>query len=455
MTAAFFSKGFHHLDEHFQILEFAGLKLGLTLPSDLPWEFSSQIRSTFQPFIVVLIHRLIALFNLDDPFFVAFILRFMSGVLSWFTFMSLLKTFGKEIPEKWFSRLTVPFSLFFSIAIYNGVRFSSENWGGIFFALGLCWALQVKSRILAPAFFSGVLLGISFLSRFQMGLMIFGLILWLIVIKKETWSRLLVGALGFCFILFLGTFLDHFFYGGWPLTFWNYFEQNLLLGKAAQFGVQPWHEYFRLLFLKFLPPFSLSLIVGLLAFFYFYPRHVISFSLAPFLLVHLMIGHKEARFLFPLLYFFPVILGLGYSALYQQLNPSEKVRWFLRGCLRFFWIVNSFFLILVMFHPASKDTELYEAIYRARPQKLIFSKTNPFNQFGLDLKYYRPRGLEIVSGNETSELESGVKTLVATLDLNREIPEDREVYRSAPKWLERFNFNHWLQRTKLWVVFWQ
>jgi len=34
--AALFSVGYHHFDEHFQIMEFAGLKLGLNQESAMP-----------------------------------------------------------------------------------------------------------------------------------------------------------------------------------------------------------------------------------------------------------------------------------------------------------------------------------------------------------------------------------------------------------------------------------
>ena len=39
-----FSLGYFHFDEHFQILEFALLKLNLTTAGNLPWEYQSQIQ---------------------------------------------------------------------------------------------------------------------------------------------------------------------------------------------------------------------------------------------------------------------------------------------------------------------------------------------------------------------------------------------------------------------------
>ena len=52
------SSGFHQIDEHFQILEFAAFKLGLTNQGELPWEYSAQMRPALQPAIVVLIYKI-------------------------------------------------------------------------------------------------------------------------------------------------------------------------------------------------------------------------------------------------------------------------------------------------------------------------------------------------------------------------------------------------------------
>lgn len=448
LIAAFFSKGFHHFDEHFQILEFTGLKLGLLNANELPWEYHAKMRSSLQPSIAFLIHKLLAGLNLETPFRVALVLRWLSALLSWTAFCFLLKDFGKEIPEEWLKALVLPLTFFFWLSVYNGVRFSSENWGAIFFLFGLC------SR--KNPFWSGMLLGVSFLARFQMGLMIFGLGLWLFLIKKEKISRLIWMGVGFNLFLLLGLLLDRWFYGVWSLTFWNYLNENIFIGKAAQFGVQPWHEYFRILFVDLIPPFSVLFIFSLFSFFWLYPKHVFSFCLLPFLFVHMLLGHKEARFLFPLLYFFPIIIGLSFSSLFTKFVKGPKPGFVLKFLWGMFWIVNCLVLLAVVFQPADKDTELYEKIYRANPKRLIFTKDNPYMRAGFNLRYYQPPGLEVLSSDNPKATEEKVaRTLIATLNFTSDVPEDRVVYRSAPSWIRRFNYNQWIDRTRLWVLFWQ
>jgi phosphatidylinositol glycan class B len=93
VVTAYFSTGFHHWDEHFQILEFAGYKLGITPAKDLPWEFAARIRPALQPLIVVLSHHLFGLFGSSDPFAITFFLRLLSAALSFTAIMLMLRAF--------------------------------------------------------------------------------------------------------------------------------------------------------------------------------------------------------------------------------------------------------------------------------------------------------------------------------------------------------------------------
>ena len=83
ILTSYFSVGYHHFDEHFQILEFAGLKLDLTTQSELPWEYHSQMRAALQPAIVVGAHAAFRVLGLaENPFTIAFLLRCTSAILS-------------------------------------------------------------------------------------------------------------------------------------------------------------------------------------------------------------------------------------------------------------------------------------------------------------------------------------------------------------------------------------
>ena len=130
LILAVFSVGYYHPDEHFQILEFAGLKLNLTRPEYLPWEYHFMMRPAIQPAIVVMIHKLFGLFGSSNPFVITVFLRIMSGALSFAAMWMIYRRYAADIMEaalqKWF--LLLSFLLWF--ALYNGVRFSSETWSG-------------------------------------------------------------------------------------------------------------------------------------------------------------------------------------------------------------------------------------------------------------------------------------------------------------------------------------
>ena len=51
IVTAWFSNLFYFPDEHYQVLEFMGHKLGITPASALPWEFHQRIRPWLQPAI--------------------------------------------------------------------------------------------------------------------------------------------------------------------------------------------------------------------------------------------------------------------------------------------------------------------------------------------------------------------------------------------------------------------
>jgi phosphatidylinositol glycan class B len=143
IITAIFSTGYHHYDEHFQILEFAGLKLNLIAAQNLPWEYLYQIRPAVQPAMVVVLYRFFHLLGIESPFLIAFLFRLLSAALAFLSMHMIYKmykdTIANETLQKWF--LVLSFFLWF--AMYSGVRFSSENWSGSIFIIAFVLSEQV------------------------------------------------------------------------------------------------------------------------------------------------------------------------------------------------------------------------------------------------------------------------------------------------------------------------
>jgi len=223
LVTALFSSGYHQFDEHFQILEFAGLKLALAEPNDLAWEYHYQTRAAIQPAIVVLLYSLFSLAKITDPFIIVTFLRLLSGLLSFLSIHLFYKAYRRSIEDillqKWF--LLLSFLLWF--AVYNNVRFSSENWSGSIFLIAYSLFFLQKSENRSHYFLIGFLFGLAFLFRYQVGLLIAGFMLWLFCIQKGNLFLSILLSTGIILSITLGLLIDCWYYGDWTLTAWNYF----------------------------------------------------------------------------------------------------------------------------------------------------------------------------------------------------------------------------------------
>ena len=142
---AIFSTGFHHFDEHFQILEFLNAKLGKTPIKELPWEFHHQMRSWTQPGLYLLMAKFWSLLSIEDPFFWVFSFRLLTSLVGWISLCSLCLAvfflFKENIKRKW---AIILLNLTWYIP-YIQTRPSSEGLGSNVFILGLSmmiWGLM-------------------------------------------------------------------------------------------------------------------------------------------------------------------------------------------------------------------------------------------------------------------------------------------------------------------------
>lgn len=456
---ALFSTGYHHFDEHFQILEFASLKLNMATENDMPWEYAAQMRSALQPFFVATLYKLFSIVDQVNPFALATFLRLLSAVFAFFCIWRLIQTFGKTLSENYRKALLFPLSFFLWFAVYNGVRFSSENWSVMLLIAAVSLLMNIKADNYRKFLLAGLLLGFAFLLRFQTGFMILGLVMWLLFIKKEKIASLFLIAAAIMSVVAIGVILDKWFYGAWTLSCWNYFDQNILQDKVSGFGVYPWWWYLSETFLNTIPPFSLVYLLGLLIFFVLHPKHLFTFILIPFLLIHFYIGHKEMRFLFPVIYFLPLCIAFSIQAVNQKWGVALLEQRTFRFFFSAFWLVNFAMLLVVIFKPADSYIALYETIYNryTAPTKLYGLNENPYHRV-LDIHFYKRANLSLNLINSTSEIQAGKDSIVLLATTDRNAAEQltqahKLIYSGLPEWVRAFNYNRWLDRTKIWYVY--
>jgi GPI mannosyltransferase 3 len=463
LLAAFFSVGYHQCDELFQVYEFAGYKLGLNNPSELPWEFGERMRSGLQPFIVYVFTKGLNIVSIQNPFTISFVLRSIQSLLSFMVTLLFIRVVEKEIRSPKLQLWLYSASLLAWCMPYFHVRFSSENFSATLFLWAL--ALLLKNLSESPKqktfLLTGFLFGLSFVCRFQICFMIAGLFAWLIFIKKVQLRFIIAAFSGILIALILGLIIDKWFYGIWVLSWWNYIDLNLFHDKASFFGRQPFYYYFSEALIQMIPPFSLFIIVSLIAFWIRFKSHVITWITLPFILLHFFVSHKELRFLFPVLYFLPFMVVFYLQSLEKVDN---KVLRFLRhkSFIRLALLVNTVALVAFVFRPADNVSPALKKIYDLAQEKkvlLIYENKNPYNKKA-SLNYFRNTKITMVELNSDTLSNNKIAHVYYFSERFNEgerITKGRNkyvrIYSNFPPWSSYFNFNGWLDRAVTFSIY--
>lgn len=381
LLASVFSVGMIYPDEHFQTLEFASYKAGHTSVEALPWEFGARIRPWLQPSIYYALIQFWRLLHWEDPFFWAFTFRLLSALL---TFLALRQAsfaiphWIKDSPKQRIALWAMWLAFFVPML---AARTSSETLSGVFVLLSLSGlTLHFQERGL---FLAGLLFGVAFQFRYQIGFMGLGIFLWLWFIRHAPARLFLLFTMGILGATLMGALVDRWGYGSWTFTAWNYLRVNLLEGKAASFGVLPFWGYFPLAWQDIVKPFGLVLFVGTLLGWRQMPKSLITWTTVPFFLAQCFIGHKESRFLYPMAHL-AVILSVAGLAEFAARVP----RWILGT----FVSLNLIAFLILTFRPLQSEFSILRWIRSAPETALFYVEQNPY-EIAPPLKaefFYRP-----------------------------------------------------------------
>lgn len=470
LTACWFSVGFHQGDEHFQLLEFAGYKLDFISAEQLPWEFEERMRPATQPAIAYAIHRLCGVWGEVNPYYFACLLRLISAVGFLFLATNVYKRFADRMPTERLLGWLALGLLFNWCSVYSGIRFSGENWAGMAFAFGLLLyptAVPERADTFTPAktggalacFGAGLLFGLAFLFRYQVAIMVLGFGAWLLFIARERWPRLGLVVLGGLVALALGTLLDRWFYGEWVIAPWHYLRSNLIEGKAATFGSAPWWDYFRMVFERGVPPLSLLYIAAPLWFAWRFRRDPLTWMMVPFLLVHFLLSRKDARFLFPLLPFLPVMIMAGAIALRRKYGKGLFNRKGVSGSVKLLGGINLAILLTVLFRPMISEVKVNKFVWDnyTEPVSLFADGRHVFTYADLTLHFYqRPGKVTIYRTEDRAEWpKCGTPVCLYSQFTRTPTPPKnaRLVYTTRPEWADGLGLKDWLDGMKWWAVY--
>jgi phosphatidylinositol glycan class B len=468
VIAAWYTTGYHHPDEHFQIWEFAHYKMGRISSSSLPWEFPAQMRPGLQPFLAYSVIRTFEVLGFKDPFLQVFFTRLACGLAALWVYWSWTRWLSKDFINPHSIRWMRIGLLFFWLMPYLNVRFSSENTSAICFFGGLLVLLKAlegpNGRKPIGLLTAGLLLGLSFFFRYQIAFAGIGLGAWLIWLKRpnlSAWFWLITGAL---ISLFIGLAADVWLYDDWVFAPYNYFFSNIVEGKAATFGVSPFWWYFTELPVALVPP--LSVVLLLLAGYGIYkrPSHVFSWILIPFVLVHSMVAHKEVRFLFPMAITFFFFAAAGWEAFAAHKKVSAV---WLRG-FQALLIINALLLVSRIFIPAKELAAYAKFLWywaEKHPESTVyFVKPAPVRNYPLNMPFYiHPNQIQQSwytddrYHNDTSTLNTGdVFFFTNVMDPKPQAPpgfELNRVYHYYPDWVRQNNANDWQSRTRIYEAY--
>lgn len=407
ILTAYFSVGYFHADEHYQVIEFAGLKAGWNTPGELAWEYHTQIRSALLPTLAYWIFSLNSLFHITDPYTSLFVLRLFSGILCLFALVFFYRKSSiflfKDLETGSFLPLTYLVLLLLTWYIpFLSVRFSSETWSAIcmLFALGFYFDSTKHNY---TSLLIGALFGLAFLFRFQLAFGLIGIGVYHLLYGKEKLRTTGQILLGFSIILLMGVFIDRWFYSKWVFTSWNYFwlffESHVLTNTESSFGVSS--RYYFLEALYQLPTHFMGLIwmICFVVALIFRPKNPVMWFIVPFVLVHSLISHKEERFLFPIVFLFPFFVLSAFILVYQ----SQKLRKIFRP-LVYTVTAGLFFTNAVgLFYMTTKSaglgrseiTQYIHTHYGSKNIHLINTPfANPYNPWGsLPENYYLEKAM--------------------------------------------------------------
>jgi phosphatidylinositol glycan class B len=472
VAAAVSSDSVFQIDEHFQVVEFASERLGITPAPALTWEHGARIRPWLQPAALAGIARGLGAVGVTDPFTLLAAFRLASGLLSWAALAALLLAVRAWLPSPRWRRVA-----YLSLALpyfvpYLAARLSSESGSTTFLVLALAALLPLASGPAGEAgrpvsrgrlLGAGVALGLAFEFRFQAGVAVAGMLLWLLVHDRDRWRTVATVVAGMVPPLVLGFLVDAWGYGAPEIVPWRYLAVNLLEGKAASFGTSPFLAYTWFLAGLF-PPFGLALLLGLGLLWWRFPRHLLTWATLPFVAVHSAIGHKEIRFLFPVL----PLAALGVVLLLAAPSPARRgERWIGRamGFLwlgRVTWALDAVALLVLCLLPSTDNLELQRFFHRhaREPARWVaLSDPRTFHRHGTPFLWPRPMPpIELVADAASLEaaLDRGPLPVMVTakhpLPPGAEALLDRRgtlVFTSLPPWLARANLFGWLDRADM------
>ncbi|MBL7738263.1 MAG: hypothetical protein JNK14_03530 [Chitinophagaceae bacterium] len=389
IIVAFTATGSYHPDQHFQVIEFSSYQTGEPNGAAAVWEFHNPIRPTVQIYLFSAWHKVMGFLGITDPYSELTILRIVLGLFMFVLFNAIALYYFRNGKRNtlYLVLLILNFSWFLP---YTKVLFSSEIMSALFFFGALLWYDRKKNNNPGFAFLLliGFLFSLSFYLRFQAGFFLAGFGIWLVWFGKKA-SHIWPLATGFIIGALLNTWLDYAFYHRLVITPYEYYYSNIVNKRAASFGTSSFLRYIGLFIaVMSVPPLSIFLLYYAIKGFFKNYKHILFLTTMVFIIGHCLVGHKEERFMFPVLFVLPVWIGWGLPAFESYYSSCKKgIRYFINGVLILSIALNFTLLALLIFNPYAQSIHFTEQLHQRfengdSPVTIYYLKRSPFETPG-------------------------------------------------------------------------
>jgi len=282
----------------------------------LPWEFRDGARSWLFPGALAAIWKLAAGLGVDSSLTLVGLARLLmvaSSVVA-IVFAAKLAAFS----HGWRAGLAAAVILAtFPPSVAFAYRAMSETASAPLIVLGTWLLWQRKERL---ALYAGLAIGVACLLRYQNAL--FALVFALMLVPQRRFRE----ALEFCSmglgVLLFGGLLDWITWGRPFHSLITYFQFNLVIGGASDFGVEPFSFYITTLWSSTGPvvvPLAVLFLIGAVA------EPILGGAVAIFVLAHSVLPHKELRFLMPSFPLLATVVAVGIERVLRRFTVPWPV----------------------------------------------------------------------------------------------------------------------------------
>ena len=260
--------------------------------------------------------------------------------------------------------------------------------------------------------------------------------------------------------MLIGIGTDIWLYGKFTLPAYNYFVSNIIDDKAAYWGTSPWWYYFAETMKTAVPPVSVLLLLFLAIGLWVGRKNLLVWCLVPFLLAHMAVGHKELRFMFPMLLPVLVLSVWGMLEVEKYLSVRVKTRRWYSRIFTLTLTINCLLLLGRSLLAAQESVACFRFLYSytaAQPSIVYSHKKMLYEVVGLNMNFYRAPNIqnEMYVDIKAKKIPEGALLLSQDLQLKNppKNTKTERIYAYFPDWILNVNLNDWQSRTRMWSLY--